>query len=52
MQPSTPSTENVLDRAGEETLYVALRRVWHPVMWADELAGGPRAATLPRREVP
>ena len=38
--------ENVLDRAGEEALHVALRRFWHPVMWADELTDGPKPATL------
>ena len=46
MDRSGGSSENVLDRAGEEALYVALRRFWHPVMWADELKDGPRAATL------
>jgi len=38
--------ENMLDRAGEAALYVALRRFWHPVMWADELADRPVAARL------
>ena len=33
--------DNALDRAGEARLYRALRRFWHPVMWADELAIGP-----------
>lgn len=37
---------NPLDRAGEEALHVAMRRFWHPVMWADDLADGPAAATL------
>ena len=38
--------ENVLDRAGEARLYGALRRFWHPVLWADELADRPVAARL------
>ena len=41
--------ENVLDRAGEEALHVALRRFWHPVMWADELTDGPRRRHAARR---
>jgi vanillate O-demethylase monooxygenase subunit len=40
------STDNVLDRAGEEALHLDLRRFWHPVMWADELTDRPKAATL------
>ena len=39
-------TENRLDQAGEARLYRALRRFWHPVMWADELADRPVAARL------
>jgi len=39
-------TENVLDRAGEAALYRALRRYWHPVVWADELGDRPVAARL------
>ena len=39
-------TENVLDRAGEAALYRALRRFWHPVLWADELGDRPVAALL------
>ena len=39
-------TENSLDRAGEARLYRALRRFWHPVMWADELGDRPVAALL------
>ena len=39
-------TENVLDRAGEAALYRALRRFWHPVLWADELGDRPVAAML------
>ena len=39
-------TDNVLDRAGEAALYGALRRFWHPVLWADELADRPVAARL------
>ena len=46
MEPPDRSTENVLDRAGEAALHVALRRFWHPVMWADELGDRPRPATL------
>ena len=38
--------ENQLDRAGEAALYQALRRFWHPVLWADELGDRPVAATL------
>ena len=38
--------ENVLDRAGEAALYRALRRFWHPVLWADELGARPVAATV------
>jgi vanillate O-demethylase monooxygenase subunit len=34
-------TGNPLDIAGEAALYRALRRFWHPVMWADELADRP-----------
>ena len=39
-------TENVLDQAGEAALYRALRRFWHPVLWADELGDRPVAARL------
>jgi len=39
-------TDNVLDRAGEAALYTALRRYWHPVLWADELEDRPVAARL------
>ena len=39
-------TENRLDLAGEARLYRALRRHWHPVLWADELAERPVAARL------
>src|SRR5438552_13342617 len=35
-----------LDRTGEDALYRALRRHWHPVMFADELGEAPKAATL------
>jgi len=38
--------DNVLDRAGEAALYQALRRLWHPVMWADELGDRPVATLL------
>ena len=38
--------ENVLDRAGEAALYRALRRFWHPVLWADEVGDRPVAAVL------
>ena len=38
--------DNVLDWAGEAALYRALRRFWHPVMWADELADRPVATLL------
>lgn len=37
---------NLLDQAGEAALYRALRRFWHPVLWADELADSPVAARL------
>jgi methylxanthine N1-demethylase len=40
------SADNPLDRAGEQALYRALRRFWHPVMWADELADRPAPARL------
>ena len=39
-------TENVLDQAGEAALYGALRRFWHPVAWADDVADRPVAARL------
>ena len=39
-------TENRLDQAGEAALYRALRRFWHPVLWADELGDRPVAARL------
>ncbi len=39
-------TDNVLDLAGEAALYRALRRFWHPVLWADELLDRPVAARL------
>lgn len=39
-------TDNPLDQAGEARLYRALRRFWHPVLWADELADRPVAARL------
>ena len=39
-------TENRLDQAGEARLYRALRRFWHPVLWADELADRPVAVKL------
>jgi methylxanthine N1-demethylase len=39
-------TANELDRDGEARLYRALRRFWHPVMWADELGDRPVAARL------
>ena len=39
-------TENVLDRVGEAALYRALRRFWHPVLWADEVVDRPVAAML------
>ena len=41
--------DNALDRAGEARLYAALRRFWHPVLWADELGDRPVAARAPRR---
>jgi vanillate O-demethylase monooxygenase subunit len=37
---------NELDETGEQLLYAGLRRYWHPVMFADELAGAPCAVTL------
>jgi phenylpropionate dioxygenase-like ring-hydroxylating dioxygenase large terminal subunit len=37
---------NELDQAGEAALYRALRRFWHPVAWADEVADRPFAARL------
>ena len=37
---------NELDQAGEAALYRALRRFWHPVMWADDLVDRPAAARL------
>ncbi len=39
-------TDNILDQAGEARLYGALRRFWHPVLWAEELADRPVAARL------
>ena len=39
-------TDNPHDQAGEARLYRALRRFWHPVLWADELADRPVAARL------
>jgi phenylpropionate dioxygenase-like ring-hydroxylating dioxygenase large terminal subunit len=39
-------TDNLLDLAGEARLYRALRRFWHPVLWADELTDRPVAARL------
>ena len=39
-------TDNLLDRAGEARLYRALRRFWHPVMWAEDLVDRPVAARL------
>ena len=39
-------TDTVLDRVGEARLYRALRRFWHPVLWADQLADRPVAARL------
>jgi phenylpropionate dioxygenase-like ring-hydroxylating dioxygenase large terminal subunit len=37
---------NELDVAGEARLYRAMRRFWHPVMYASELAEAPRRAVL------
>lgn len=37
---------NQLDEVGEQLLYAGLRRYWHPVLLADELAEAPRAVTL------
>ncbi len=37
---------NELDVAGEARLYRAMRRFWHPVMYASELTDGPRRAVL------
>jgi vanillate O-demethylase monooxygenase subunit len=39
-------TVNELDARAEEHLYLALRRYWHPVLYASELEDQPRAATL------
>jgi vanillate O-demethylase monooxygenase subunit len=38
--------DNVLDQAGETALYRALRRFWHPVAWADDVADEPVAVRL------
>jgi vanillate O-demethylase monooxygenase subunit len=35
-----------LDAAGENAIYVAMRRCWHPVMYASDLGQSPEAATL------
>jgi phenylpropionate dioxygenase-like ring-hydroxylating dioxygenase large terminal subunit len=37
---------NELDVAGEARLYRAMRRFWHPVMYASELTDAPRRAVL------
>lgn len=37
---------NPLDVAGEEGLHRAMRRFWHPVMWADQLADRPAPVRL------
>src|SRR5436305_11989874 len=37
---------NELDEAAEQLLYAALRRYWHPVLFADDLADKPRGVTL------
>jgi phenylpropionate dioxygenase-like ring-hydroxylating dioxygenase large terminal subunit len=37
---------NELDVAGEARLYRAMRRFWHPVMYASELTDTPRRAVL------
>src|SRR5579862_390747 len=37
---------NELDEAAEQRLYVRLRRYWHPVLFADDLADTPRGVTL------
>ncbi len=37
---------NELDVAGEARLYRAMRRFWHPVMYASELTDGPKRAVL------
>jgi methylxanthine N1-demethylase len=40
---------NELDVTGEERLYQALHRFWHPVAYAADVAPGPTAATLLER---
>jgi methylxanthine N1-demethylase len=37
---------NELDVAGEEALYRALRRFWHPVMRSEDLGEGPKRVVL------
>ncbi len=38
--------QNELDEAGEERLYQALRRFWHPVAYSREIAPGPTGVVL------
>jgi methylxanthine N1-demethylase len=38
--------QNALDPAGEERLYLALRRFWHPVAYSTEVDPGPTGVTL------
>ncbi len=40
------ATSIPLDAVGEDALFVALRRYWHPVAFADDLGADPVAATL------
>jgi len=42
----TDALDNALDIAGEERLYRATRRFWHPVMYAADLGGRPHGVVL------
>ena len=43
---SEPAVGNELDASGEEQVYRAMRRFWHPVMYAAELGDRPQPVVL------